>query len=305
MNLKLKDAAQKFSPGETLPPIFTESKDEVEELCTAYNHLINEINYVVNNLEEKSHTLQKQTEELEKRNVELKDFIYIASHDFHEPLRKIVTFGDRLESFLLNADPNFANQQGSEYLRRMRNASRRMGYLISDLLDYSKVIAQTDYEFLPIKLEDVIQQVLMDLEFKIRKSKGQIKLGPLPEIEIHPFQIQQVFINLIGNSLKFKREGISPIIEITSELLKGSNGNSSYEISIKDNGIGFDQKYNEKVFKPLERLVGRSEYEGTGMGLSICKRIVERHGGTITVKSCLGEGATFIITLPEKQISET
>jgi signal transduction histidine kinase len=305
--IKLKDAAQKFSPGEKIPPIFTESKDEVGELCNAYNHLIDEINYVVNNLEEKTNELQRQTHELEKRNVELKDFIYIASHDFNEPLRKIITFGDRLDSFLLSEDPDFSNKKGAEYLHRMQKASERMGILISDLLDYSKVIVHTDQEFHPIKLKDVIQQVLVDLEFKIRKSKGEIRLGPLPDIEIQPFQIQQVFINLIGNSLKFQKEGVSPVIEIASELSNGSQENRVCKISVKDNGIGFDQKYMEKIFRPLERLVGRSEYEGTGMGLSICKRIIERHGGTISVISSLGEGSTFYIALPvivESQDSE-
>ena len=302
--IKLKEAAQKFSPGEKRPPIQTESKDEVAELCTAYNRLIDEINYIVNNLEKNSWELQRHSGELEKRNNELKDFIYIASHDFNEPLRKIVTFGDRLEQYLLNSNPDFSNEKGSEYLKRMQNASQRMSLLISDLLNYSKVIAQTDYEFHPIKLDDIIHQVLQDLEFKIRKSKGKIQLGPLPEIEIHPFQIQQVFMNLIGNSLKFQKNENPPIIEITSESSHCSNGNPVYKISVKDNGIGFNQKYMEKAFKPLERLVGRSEYEGTGMGLSICKRIIERHGGTITAKSSLGEGSTFIIVLPSKQVQE-
>jgi len=178
--IKLKEAAQKFSPGEKRPPIQTESKDEVAELCTAYNRLIDEINYIVNNLEKNSWELQRHSGELEKRNNELKDFIYIASHDFNEPLRKIVTFGDRLEQYLLNSNPDFSNEKGSEYLKRMQNASQRMSLLISDLLNYSKVIAQTDYEFHPIKLDDIIHQVLQDLEFKIRKSKGKIQLGPLP-----------------------------------------------------------------------------------------------------------------------------
>jgi len=303
--IKLKEAAQKFSPGQKRPPILTESKDEVAELCTAYNRLIDEINYVVNNLEKNSLELQKHSSELEKRNSELKDFIYIASHDFNEPLRKIVTFGDLLEQFLLTSNPDFSNEKGSEYLKRMQNAAQRMSLLISDLLSYSKVIAQTGYEFHSIKLEDIIQQVLLDLEFKIRKSKGKIQLGPLPEIEIHPFQIQQVFTNLIGNSLKFQKNGNAPVIEITSESSHCSNGNPVCKISVKDNGIGFNQKYMEKAFKPLERLVGRSEYEGTGMGLSICERIIERHGGTITAKSSLGKGSTFIITLPSKQVQET
>ncbi len=303
--IKLKEAAQKFSPGQKMPPIQTESKDEVAELCTAYNRLIDEINHVVNNLEKNSGELQRHSKELEKRNSELKDFIYIASHDFNEPLRKIVTFGDRLEQFLLSSNPNFSSEKGSEYLKRMQNASQRMSLLISDLLDYSKVIAQTDYEFHPIKLDDVIRQVLQDLEFKIRKSKGKIQLGSLPEVEIHPFQIQQVFTNLIGNSLKFQKNGNPPVIEITSKSSHCSNENPVCKIFVKDNGIGFNQKYMEKAFKPLERLVGRSEYDGTGMGLSICKRIIERHGGSITAKSSLGEGSTFIIVLPLKQARET
>ncbi len=303
--IKLKEAAQKFSPGKIRPPIQTESKDEVAELCTAYNRLIDEINYVINNLERKSFELQRHSKELEKRNSELKDFIYIASHDFNEPLRKIVTFGDRLEQFLLSSNPDFSREKGSEYLKRMQNASQRMSLLISDLLSYSKVIAQTEYDFHSVKLDVVIRQVLQDLEFKIRKSKGKIHLGALPEIEIHPFQIQQVFTNLIGNSLKFQRKGNPPIIEITSESSHCPNGNPACKISVKDNGIGFNQKYMEKAFKPLERLVGRSEYEGSGMGLSICNRIIERHGGTITAKSSLGEGSTFIIVLPLKQVRET
>ena len=303
--IKLKDAAQKFSPGQKRPPIATESQDEVGELCTAYNHLVDEINLVVNNLEKNSWELEKYSHELEKRNTELKDFIYIASHDFNEPLRKIVTFGDRLESFLLDANPDFSAEKGAQYLKRMQNSARRMSLLISDLLDYSKVIAQADYQFEPINLKDVIQLVLIDLEHRTRKTKAIIHTGSMPEIEIHPFQIQQVFINLIGNSLKFHKNGTSPVIEISSEPALSSNGNPVYKISVKDNGIGFDQKYTEKAFKPLERLVGRSEYEGTGMGLSICKRIIERHGGTITATSSLGMGSTFTISLPKKQVQKS
>ena len=115
-------------------------------------------------------------------------------------------------------------------------------------------------------------------------------MGPLPEVEIHPFQIQQVFTNLIGNSLKFQKNGIPPIIEMTSESSHCSNANPVCKLFVKDNGVGFNQKYMEKAFKPLERLVGRSEYDGTGMGLSICKRIIERHCVSITAKSSLGEG---------------
>jgi signal transduction histidine kinase len=141
--IKLKETAQKFSPGQKRPPILTESKDEVAELCTAYNRLIDEINYVVNNLEKNSLELQKHSKELKKRNSQLKDFIYIALYDFNEPLRKIVIFGDRFEQFLVSSNPNFSNEKGSEYLKRMQNASERMSLLISDLLNYSKVIAQT------------------------------------------------------------------------------------------------------------------------------------------------------------------
>ena len=176
-----------------------------------------------------------------------------------------------------------------------------MNLLISDLLKYSKVISQTEHEFQPVPLNDIVQQVLLDLEFQIKKCDGIVNVGHLPEIEANPFQIQQVFVNLIGNSLKFHKKGAPPVIEIKSESSHSRNGDSICNIFVKDNGIGFDQKYIKKVFKPMERLVGRSEYEGTGMGLSICRRIIERHHGTITAESCQGKGTTFIFSLPIKQ----
>ena len=303
--VKLKDAAQKFNPGENFDPIFIESNDEVGELCSAFNKLIGEIDFVVKVLERNSQELERSSRELETRNQELSDFIYIASHDFNEPLGKIVTFGDMLEEFLSKSIPGFSKQKGAEYLTRMQNSSRRMNILISDLLKYSKVIAQTDYKLKPVSIEDIIKQVLMDLEFSISKSNAKIEIGPLPKLEVNPFQIQQVFLNLIGNSLKFQDKEATPVIEITSESFLYQNGGSFCKISIKDNGIGFDQIYLEKIFKPLERLVGRSEYDGSGMGLAICKRIIERHNGTITAESCLGKGTTFIITLPTKELIET
>ena len=144
----------------------------------------------------------------------------------------------------------------------MQNASCRMNLLIEDLLKYSRVISQKDNEFQPVPLNDVVQQVLLDLELQIKKCDGKVDVGHLPEIEANPFQIQQLFMNLIGNSLKFYKKGVSPVIEIKHESSRNQNGDSICKIFVKDNGIGFDQKYMKKVFKPMERLVGKSEYEG-------------------------------------------
>lgn len=288
--VKLKDAAQKFTPGEKHSPILIESNDEVGELCATYNKLIEEIDFIVISLEKNSQKLQKTTRKLEERNQLLGDFIHIASHDFREPLRKIITFGDMLENSLSKSIPKFSYQESADYLKRMQNASRRMNNLISDLLKYSRVIVQADFDFQPVLLQDIVEQVLLDLELQISASDGKVDVNPLPEIEADPFQLQQVFTNLISNSLKFHKTGVSPVIKIKSESSYSHDEGSVCKISIKDNGIGFDQKYAEKAFKPLERLVGRSEYEGTGMGLSICKRIMEHHSGTITVESYPGKG---------------
>lgn len=292
--VKLKDAAKSFVLGEKYRSISIDSKDEVGELASVFNNLIDEVNLGVKNIEKKS-------DDLEKKNQELGDFINIASHDFNEPVSDIANIRDLLKGSLSKAIPEFSDQESAKYLDTMQKPLKRIRYLISDLLKYSSLMAEGDYKFQSVQLEDIVQQAILDLELQIRKFEGKVEVETLPKIESHPFHMKQVFLNLIGNSLKFHKKETPPIISIKSEAFNYENGNSGCRISIKDNGIGFDQKNMEDAFKPLVRLIRKSEFEGTGMGLSICKRIIERHGGTIVAESCLGKGTTFNITLPTKQ----
>lgn len=247
--------------------------------------------------------LRYQAEELARSNAELQEFAYIASHDLQEPLRKIQAFGERLNT----KASELLDKQCKDYLDRMMNASERMQHLISDLLKYSRVTTQAR-TFIPIALSEVVREVLSDLETRIEQENGCVDVGNLPTIEIDPLQIRQLFQNLISNSLKFHKDGIAPKIIIRSEFI-GKVGNDSLptsseqlcRITVQDNGIGFDEKYLDRIFKIFQRLHGREKYKGTGIGLALCHKIIKRHGGHITAKSKPGKGATFIITLPATQ----
>jgi light-regulated signal transduction histidine kinase (bacteriophytochrome) len=224
-------------------------------------------------------------------NNELESFAAIASHDLQEPLRKIVTFGDRLATRIPETD-----EQGRDYLNRMQNSALRMRSFVEDLLQYTSVEAKKR-PFETTDLNKVVQTVLDDLEGRLKKSEGVVNINSLPIIEADSVQMYQLFLNLIGNALKFHREGTPPVINLDSARKK--NGN--WEICIEDNGIGIDEEHVDKVFKPFERLHGKTIYEGTGIGLTICNKIICRHGGEITVKRQSTNGVTFQITLPEKQ----
>lgn len=241
--------------------------------------------------------LIKTTKQLEKSNKELEEFAYIASHDLQEPLRKVQAFGDRLNQKY----GDILAGQGKEYLDRMQNAAGRMQVLIQSLLEYSRITSKAQ-EFEPVNLEVIVEEVLSDLEIRMEQVKGQVEVGDLPVINGDPVQMRQLFQNLIGNALKFHREGVAPFISITGRVLP-ETGEASLpvrycEIRVADNGIGFDQKYVDRIFGIFQRLHGRTEYEGTGIGLSVCRKIVERHGGTIIAESSPDAGATFIIKLP-------
>lgn len=231
---------------------------------------------------------------LEKSNLELQSFASVASHDLQEPLRKIQTFGNLLESkYVLRLD-----EDGSDYVRRMVNAANRMQSLIKCLLFYSK-ITTAGLPFTPVNLSEVVKEVLADLEVLLQKTGARVDVGELPIVDADAAQMGQLFQNLIGNSLKFGagREGL--VVKIRSETTRGRK--SSVRITVKDNGIGFDMKYADRIFQPFERLHGRSAFEGVGMGLAICHKIVERHQGSIEAGSAPGEGATFVVTLPMTQ----
>jgi len=235
--------------------------------------------------------LMHYTHELERSNKDLENFTSIASHDMREPLRKIISFGDRLVE-----TESQITSRGKDYINRMQKASSRMNILIDDLLNFSRVTCNPG-SFETVNFKKVVDQVVEDLDMKIAEEKATIIVEEMPTLEADLFQIRQLFQNLIANSLKYHREGVPPVIEVKS----AKNGSGTWEIRIKDNGIGFNEKYAQRIFRIFERLHGRSTYEGTGIGLAICERIVTRHNGTITAKSKVGGGSTFIVTLPEIQ----
>jgi len=249
-------------------------------------------------------TLSRKAAELARSNAELEQFAYVASHDLQEPLRKIQAFGDRLKTRCDAVNL----QDGRDYLERMQSAAARMQTLINDLLTFSRVISASQ-PFVPVDLHQVVRGVLSDLEVRIEQKKASIEIGELPTIDGDPLQMRQLLQNLIGNALKFQPPGGQPVVRINARILKspfaGTPDEDPYaeqcELTIQDNGIGFEEKYLEKIFAVFQRLHGRNEYEGTGVGLAVCRRITDRHGGTITAKSKLGEGATFIVTLPVRR----
>jgi signal transduction histidine kinase len=246
---------------------------------------------------------QAFTAELERSNRELQDFAFVASHDLQEPLRKFQAFGDRLRSKYGEA----ISAEGRDYLERMMNAARRMHILINDLLTFSRVTTKGQ-PFAQVDLNQVAREVLIDLEERIQDTGGQVEVGDLPTIDADALQMRQLLQNLIGNALKFHRAGQPSEVRLDSHTTVGPTQNGRgplagewYEIEVADNGIGFEEKYLDRIFTPFQRLHGRQEYEGTGMGLAVCRRIVERHGGEITARSQPGKGTTFLVTLPTKQ----
>ena len=237
--------------------------------------------------------LRTYAQELEQNNRDLQNFAYVASHDLQEPLRKIQTLGDRLSM----KHGQQLNHQGQDYLRRMQNAAARMQILIEDLLSFSKAATKSGpYERL--QLTAVLEEVQQNLAQQIKMSSAQIKIRNLPEIEADHTQMVQLFHHLITNALKFRHDNVAPIIVIEGEQQPEQN---SCQILVQDNGIGFNQEYQERIFFIFKQLHGQQDYTGTGIGLSLCKKIVERHKGTITAHSEEGEGATFVINLPLSQ----
>lgn len=236
--------------------------------------------------------LKRYAQELERSNEELESFASVASHDLQEPLRKIRTMGDRLEKI----SKDELSDKGKDYLARMINASERMHHLILDLLTFSRVSTRTQ-PFALVDLNEPINDVISTLEIAIEESGGKVDVGDLPAAEVDESQIRQVFQNLIGNALKFAKPDTPPVVSVSGEI----KDNTSVQITVKDNGVGFDQQYAERIFVIFQRLHGRSEYAGTGVGLAICKKIIERHGGTIEAVSNVGEGTEFHVVLPRKQ----
>jgi signal transduction histidine kinase/response regulator of citrate/malate metabolism len=242
--------------------------------------------------------VEERTAELARSNRELQDFASVASHDLQEPLRKVQSFGN----LLVEKYSECLNDEGRDYLARMKSAAARMQVLIGSLLDYSRVTSRA-MPFSEVDLNEAAKEALLNLEIRINETGGRVEVDGLPYIRADRSQIVQLFQNLIGNGLKFHKNGDPPHVKVYARPAKGAKpGKSdSWEITVEDNGIGFDDTKVDRIFEPFQRLHGRSSpYPGTGMGLAICRKIVERHGGIITAKSTAGKGSAFIITLPRK-----
>ena len=253
--------------------------------------------------------LKALTADLMQSNRELQDFASVASHDLQEPLRKIQTFADDLAENEMSG----LNDESRDTLKRIQNAAGRMQRLINDLLSLSRITMRAQ-PFVRVDLNDIARDVLSDLEVRINETGGRVDISEIPTIDAEPLQMRQLFQNLIGNALKFNSPGRAPIVRVHGELIGGEErpaGSSSEaqaqqlcQITFEDNGIGFDEKYVDRIFAMFQRLHGRNEYEGTGMGLAICRRIAEHHGGSITARSAPGRGSTFIVTIPTRRIEE-
>jgi light-regulated signal transduction histidine kinase (bacteriophytochrome) len=276
-------------------------------IVIAYLILINEYAFKVKveqQLLSSQRLLREKIEMLDESNKELEQFAYIASHDLQEPLRKILTFNERItQKFSGTSSPDL-----QDYLDRISNAASRMRALIDDLLTYSKA-SKSELQKSRIGLDQIFSIIKDNCEVIIQNRNVQFVQQALPEVMGDKTQMVQLFQNLVTNAIKFTKDDITPRIEISGSLVKKDElmnevaiplYNEYHKIEIRDNGIGFDEKDTKRIFTIFQRLHGRSEYEGTGIGLSICKKIVENHHGYIRAQSQPGKGSRFIVYLPKE-----
>jgi PAS domain S-box-containing protein len=225
---------------------------------------------------------------LERSNQELQSFTHVASHDLQEPLRKVQLFSSRIEEKYRD----LLDEDGKEYINRMQSAVQRMQTMINDLLKYAHISSETQ-QFELVDLNATLQEVIMDLELQIENVQGTIEADPLPIVPAYPSQMYQLFQNLLSNALKYHRPNVPPVVRISCEYLP-----RKCSISVEDNGIGFSKEHSERIFGFFQRLHGRNEYQGNGIGLAICRKIVANHAGSIQAESQEGKGSKFVVTLP-------
>jgi PAS domain S-box-containing protein len=247
---------------------------------------------------------ERSIRELNRSNRELEEFAYVASHDLQEPLRKVSTFSERLRAKYSEA----LGDEGMLYVNRILASTENMRILIDNLLEFSRTTRST-YEYTLVDLNEIVKGVKTDLELKIEETGASLVVFPLPLIEVVPSEMKQLFNNLLSNAIKFKKPDQYPSIEISSEKVSKQEkelhhlqiGKEFFKIIIRDNGIGFEKDYAERIFQIFQRLHGKSEYPGSGIGLAICKKIVDNHNGVIYAEGEPDQGSTFVIILPEKQ----
>jgi light-regulated signal transduction histidine kinase (bacteriophytochrome) len=245
--------------------------------------------------------LYQKNMQLLQSNTSLEEYAYVASHDLKEPLRKISTFSDRI----LTTQNSVLNDEAKIYLSKIIDASRRMQKMINDLLSVSTISGNKGFE--PCDLKDIFEQAIVPLEHKIEERKAIIETDALPTACVVPSQFRQLFQNLVSNSLKFAKNGSPCHIKITHKFLSFKSaerfnlakGKRYLQIQLEDNGIGFDNEYAGKIFAMFQRLHGKADYDGSGIGLAICKKIAENHGGIIFAQGIVNQGATFTIVLPQ------
>ena len=239
--------------------------------------------------------LIENSKRLEESNRELEDFCSFVSHDLKAPLRKIMYFEGRLSEEC----SELLDETGEKYLSKIQDSTTRMGQFIDDLLEFSKITFAAK-EFKPVDLNIIVQKVLENLEVHIKQVNGTVNVQELPSVEANPIQLSQVFLNLISNALKFSRIDVAPIINVQSER----TGDGTIKIMVQDNGIGIDCKSLKRIFNPFQRLNQHKAYKGSGMGLAICKKIVDGYQGTIEVESQLDQGTQFTIVWPKPKMAE-
>jgi PAS domain S-box-containing protein len=254
---------------------------------------------------ERTSELKEANEQLERSNAELEQFAYITSHDLQEPLRKIKTFASRLEDELTGT----AQSTAQNYLEKILTSAQRMSGLISDLLNYSRLTKEVKASE-TVDLNEIVQDVLSDLEVLAKQKKATVHTRDLPVVKGIRLQLNQLFFNLIGNSLKFSKAGVPVDINISASVISAAEAAAAelppipfHRIVVQDNGIGFNQKYSEQVFEIFQRLNSREAFAGTGIGLALSKRVVENHHGVIRAEGIEGQGATFIIFLPAEPMA--